>query len=498
MNRIMKNIFVAIIVLMFSLFPYVDEVSARGSSSVGGCYGGVCSIPFREDRENEKSRIETPYGIVRIVNSRESANHALRSLECGSGAIIEPSAGRKFILTAAHLFRDGIGEVSAVGREGERVACELVHRDDLWDIALLEPRTKIDVPAIPLCETAGLKNETAYIIGFGPVGELRVFPGKISGYSQIRGADGFETMKIATAVRNGDSGGPVVNSRGELIGVVWGTDRNSSYATYIGRIRRIIETAIESDRPSDENPDRRENETLNSPEKYRNGIGNDTGRFSRENDEGKRSKVKNDSDPKENGIEPADGEEKREPQSIINDKCVSADKSDGIHETSFTTTVLGYALGSLGLSCPPSIAGFLLLKSLLKSRFNNVEKNRNPEQRNYDNEDYEQSARANDGNRSGSAGNIATDKIKENGSSDPNHKSGALNDEYAEQLNANYELSGRTTAADATLGRLYEQRLSEAESSSNAEISKYAKLLRKQIAEQFFRIHSSSPLASEW
>ncbi len=67
----------------------------------------------------------------------------------------------------------------------------------------------------------------------------------------------------------------------------------------------------------------------------------------------------------------------------------------------------------------------------------------------------------------------------------------------AEQLNALYQLSGHSDTADATLGRLYEIKLRDAEQSSNAEIANLAQKMRKQVADQFFRIHSSNPAPVE-
>ena len=71
-----------------------------------------------------------------------------------------------------------------------------------------------------------------------------------------------------------------------------------------------------------------------------------------------------------------------------------------------------------------------------------------------------------------------------------------LNDDYAEQLNAVYSLSGRSPAADATLGRIYEREMTEAAQGSH-QCAAFAHAMVRKVHDQFNRIHDTTPMPAE-
>lgn len=412
------------------LFFVANVSTGSENTSFGECVAGIC-FPRKGTNESNVSNTEIPEGVVRVVNVHSSGNRGLSTVEQGSGSVINAGDGRKLVLSANHIFREGTGTVSISFRNGKRVECELIGKDEKWDVAVIRPKESINASGIKLASKTPMQNDSVFACGYGPDGTLKAFSGKLLGYSRIEGGSGYETMKLGTAVRNGDSGGPVLNEQLELIGVLWGCDGDSSYATYIGRIEKIIAPFLTKTEENIKTEIVQENDSVTKMAPGKTDVAEKE---------------------KEKGVsfDAIDS-----PLAYVGEKAISK------------------ALLALGFSTPPSIAVYYLLKTSLKlyrRRKNAVRKSSVVEK---------------------------SDACEEVPIPKPVSVQN-LEDEYAEQLNSLYEMSGRTTTADATLGRLYERKLQEAEESSNPEIAKYAQTLRKQVSEQFLRIHSSSPLASEW
>lgn len=70
-------------------------------------------------------------------------------------------------------------------------------------------------------------------------------------------------------------------------------------------------------------------------------------------------------------------------------------------------------------------------------------------------------------------------------------------DEYATELADLYELSGRSTAVDALLGRTYDEELQSAETCSDPTVAKFAKSVRSRVAKTANRVCSEHPPPTE-
>jgi hypothetical protein len=75
--------------------------------------------------------------------------------------------------------------------------------------------------------------------GFGPNGLFRSIAGSITGHPTAAGAT-FSSTTITGAVRPGDSGGGVLNPRGQIVGVVWGQRDGLTYATCGRPVREFL------------------------------------------------------------------------------------------------------------------------------------------------------------------------------------------------------------------------------------------------------------------
>jgi len=157
----------------------------------------------------------------------------------GSGTVVDVDAadGAALVLTCWHIFRPGTGQVGVcVG--GRCAVGRLVRVDEAWDLAAVQI-SATGLPPMPVAADSPARGEALTACGFGR-GTFRCVAGRVLGYVATETAGSRETLEIAAAVRDGDSGGPVLNGRGELVGVVWGSDRGITEATCVGPIRRFL------------------------------------------------------------------------------------------------------------------------------------------------------------------------------------------------------------------------------------------------------------------
>ena len=179
----------------------------------------------------------------------------------GSGAVID---SRGYVLTNNHVVTLGGSveegqDISAVFNDGTRVKAAIVGRDPKTDLAVL----KIDVPnptVLQLGSSADLAvGDTVIAIG-SPLGFAdTVTQGIVSALHRAvvsPGADGepaiYDGIQTDAAINRGNSGGPLVDSTGALVGIntnLQGADGGTGniglgYAISIDYARPIVETLI--------------------------------------------------------------------------------------------------------------------------------------------------------------------------------------------------------------------------------------------------------------
>ena len=218
------------------------------------CPNGTCPFSSKPPQTFPQQTLSpAPAGVlrsvVRVYNAYEetisTADPALgptrrRVVEKGSGAIVADSVGTRYVLTAAHIFRDGRGQITAQSIDGRIFAASLVLASEECDVALLRVDVSRDVPALTISSSWPRQGETVWRAGFGPDETLREFSGVVKGYVKTDRYSTYETLKIDGLARQGDSGGPVYNASGEIVGVVWGMDGSDAYATYCGRVLKTL------------------------------------------------------------------------------------------------------------------------------------------------------------------------------------------------------------------------------------------------------------------
>lgn len=136
----------------------------------------------------------------------------------GSGtAFVIASDG--YLVTCAHVVRNATDIKVTLG--GQTTSCDVVARDDAHDLALIHTARK-GLPVVPLADSEKVElAEEVRAIGY-PLSDvlgssLKVTQGSVAGIATQRRGKMFQ---IDAAVNPGNSGGPLVNGRGAVVGVV--------------------------------------------------------------------------------------------------------------------------------------------------------------------------------------------------------------------------------------------------------------------------------------
>ncbi len=140
-----------------------------------------------------------------------------RMQSLGSGVIVSPDG---YILTNNHVV-DGATDVKVSFRDGKEVPAKVVGADQPTDIAVL----KIDrsnLPALPIGDSSKAEvGDIVLAIGnpFGLGGTVSMGIVSAKGRSGL-GIENYEDfIQTDAAINQGNSGGALINTRGELIGI---------------------------------------------------------------------------------------------------------------------------------------------------------------------------------------------------------------------------------------------------------------------------------------
>ena len=175
---------------------------------------GMNSIPDVVD--------EVSPGVVGILNYQKAKNRRSESEPVGSGSgFIFSEDG--YIITNHHVI-EGAVKITVTLNNGETYDAELIGGDVMTDVAVLKINAS-GLKALPIGDSAKARvGEFVLAIG-DPISadELSgsVTFGIISALSREINIDGFvnEYLQTDAAVNPGNSGGPLINMRGEVVGV---------------------------------------------------------------------------------------------------------------------------------------------------------------------------------------------------------------------------------------------------------------------------------------
>lgn len=169
-----------------------DPFSDFFNDPFGGFFG-------RGNGGTQKRQIQTP--------KREAA---------GSGVIISQDG---YIVTNNHVV-DGADELTVTLNDNQEYSARIIGTDKTTDLALIKIDGK-NLPAITIANSEDIKvGEWVLAVG-NPLGlNNTVTAGIVSAKARSLGANGVESfIQTDAAINSGNSGGALVNTRGELVGI---------------------------------------------------------------------------------------------------------------------------------------------------------------------------------------------------------------------------------------------------------------------------------------
>ncbi len=145
----------------------------------------------------------------------------------GSGFIYKTKGNKAYILTNEHVVTDG--DIVVINEQGEETEGKLLGTDKTLDIAVVEINKKYAPKVLKLGKDKKVKiGDSIFVVGT-PINRKyhgTVTAGTISGLNRDVPIKTDEELKTATkviqfdaSVNPGSSGGPLVNTNGEVIGI---------------------------------------------------------------------------------------------------------------------------------------------------------------------------------------------------------------------------------------------------------------------------------------
>ena len=188
-------------------------------------------------------------------DDREPEELEYRRPGLGSGVMVRRAGNKVYVLTNEHVVGDA-DEITVTLNDGREFNATLVGKDDKRDLALVVFETREDVPIAVLGDSDELQvGDWAFAVG-NPLGfESTVTAGIISAVgrrpSPGSGISGLtDYIQTDAAINQGNSGGALVNLRGEVVGInAWiasqtGGSIGLGFAIPINNAKRAIDEFI--------------------------------------------------------------------------------------------------------------------------------------------------------------------------------------------------------------------------------------------------------------
>jgi hypothetical protein len=200
--------------------------------------GELCAFPFWWwDGGSSAQVVSTqPHPAVARISAEEQG-----AMSFGSGTLIATHPNYGLIITNWHVIRDCKGRIEATFPNGIRIPAVVVSTDPVWDLALLMI-PPVNIGPVPISPTVAIPGENLIIAGYGR-GNYRAAAARCVQY--VAPGIGYppEMLEVSVGARQGDSGGPIFNSRGQLAGVLFGTSGGRTFGSHSARILRFLATA---------------------------------------------------------------------------------------------------------------------------------------------------------------------------------------------------------------------------------------------------------------
>ena len=233
--------------------------------AVGGLYTIAITAVFRVD----ECRSKVDKYFVRLKGARVDrygqgdVSREIASLPSGGSSAEKPespeeasSSGTGFfitksgyLLTSQHVV-DKADRIIVVLESGQNLEASLFREDEANDIAVLKVVADTDFPFVSFAYTEGLmRGDEVMTLGY-PLVDLqgqnqKATFGRVNAKSGIQ--DDFRYLQVDIPIQPGNSGGPLINKRGEVVGIIAATLKFTATLRETGSLPQSVNYAVKAD-----------------------------------------------------------------------------------------------------------------------------------------------------------------------------------------------------------------------------------------------------------
>ncbi len=172
--------------------------------------------------------------------SQDLANVVI--VRCGRSAGSGTYIGDRLVLTCQHIYRGENTTVTSVTfPSGEVSSAKLLKSDPLWDQALVEVSTAPpQLLGAELSRANPKAGDQLIAAGYTYGQNLRTIRGQLVKYVGPQGADRPDWLAMSGTAIEGQSGGPIFDTTGALVGNLWGTDGQTVVGLMAGKTHSFL------------------------------------------------------------------------------------------------------------------------------------------------------------------------------------------------------------------------------------------------------------------
>lgn len=237
----------------------VSSAEAVGAISQALAANGFPQV-FAEDTEQIRSVGEPDPAMIEVGRAAEDRTVKVTTtasrcsaLQSGSGWVFDGD----LVMTNAHVVSGSTSRIVQVGGAGQPYAADLVLLDPARDIAVLRVP---DLEAEPLEQGQALSaDDDAVVVGYPENGPYTISPARVRETVTARGLDIYDDAEVVrevyalrAVVRSGNSGGPVLDSSGRAVGMVFarsGEDAETGYALTLAELEEALALGRSAEEP---------------------------------------------------------------------------------------------------------------------------------------------------------------------------------------------------------------------------------------------------------
>ncbi|MFM8496767.1 MAG: serine protease [Planctomycetia bacterium] len=224
------------LLLATMLTALAAEASGQGLAAWGWGFGSPTAPSAKWSPEAFADYIgtgQTPHPAVARIIAPENSGTSM-----GSGILVDINRNQGLVLTNWHVIRDSRSGVLVQFPDGFQSAGTVVRWDEPWDLAAIVI-WKPNATPVSLAPEKPVPGEPLTIAGYGR-GPFRTETGPCTQYLAPGSGYPMEFVELSATARQGDSGGPIFNTRGELAGVLFGQNDGRTIGSCTTRLRAFL------------------------------------------------------------------------------------------------------------------------------------------------------------------------------------------------------------------------------------------------------------------